>query len=99
MYPRTQLLLASIFLSGYLTAAVAASFSTFVYPTKEGNLTFSVNADASSGDVFFHLAAPASYQWVGVGTGSEMDGSVMWIVFPSSPLNGPFISFALRASS
>lgn len=31
-----------------------------------------------------HLSAPATYQWVGVGTGSKMDGSVMVIVYENA---------------
>jgi hypothetical protein len=39
------------------------------------------------------MSAPAIYQWVGVGTGSEMDGSVMWIVYESSDKNGQRFGF------
>ncbi|KAF2682597.1 iron reductase domain protein [Lentithecium fluviatile CBS 122367] len=70
----------------------ASAFSTFVYATDHGNLTFSVNAANSTGDIFFHLSAPATYQWVSVGTGSEMDGSVMWVVYESSESNGLTLS-------
>jgi hypothetical protein len=63
-----------------------AAFSTFIYPTDNGNLTFALSA-AKTGDVYMHLSAPATYQWVGVGTGSEMDGSVMWIVYQGSDKN------------
>jgi hypothetical protein len=94
---KMKFLIASMSLVAHLTTAVdaltrrekSAAFATFIYPTKEGNLTFAINADASSGDVYFYLASPASYQWVGIGTGSEMDGSVMWVVYPSSSPNGP----------
>ncbi|KAF2007154.1 iron reductase domain protein [Amniculicola lignicola CBS 123094] len=60
------------------------NFSTFIYKAGEGNLTFSLNAEKSTGDVFFHITAPESYQWVSVGTGEEMRGSVMWVIYKSS---------------
>jgi hypothetical protein len=57
--------------------AEGAAYSTFIYPTDHGKLTFALSAANTTGDVYLHLSAPAAYQWVGVGTGSEMDGSVM----------------------
>lgn len=63
-----------------------ATYSTFIYPTDDGNLTFALTA-ANSGDLYMHLSAPATYSWVGVGTGKEMDGSVMWIVYQGSDKN------------
>jgi hypothetical protein len=60
--------------------------STFIYTTDQGNLTFALSA-ASTGDVYMRLLAPAVYQWVGVGTGSEMDGSVMFIIHEGSEKN------------
>ena len=60
-----------------------ASISTFISPTGAGNLTFALIA-ARNGDVHMHLSAPATYQWVGVGTGSKMDGSVMVIVYENA---------------
>jgi hypothetical protein len=67
--------------------AAAAAVSTFIYPTGKGNLTFALSA-TNTGDVYMHLSAPAAYQWVGVGTGSEMDGSVMFILYENSERNG-----------
>lgn len=58
--------------------------STFVYPTGDGNLTFALTVVNGGGDVYMHLSAPASYQWVGIGTGSKMAGSVMFIVYENA---------------
>lgn len=63
-----------------VSQATNANASTFIYPTSHGNLTYALKA-ATTGDVYMHLQAPATYQWIGVGTGSEMDGSVMFIVY------------------
>jgi hypothetical protein len=65
-----------------------AAHATFIYSTGHGNLTFALSAAKTTGDVYLHFSAPVAYQWVGVGTGSEMDGSVMWIVYQSSDKNG-----------
>jgi hypothetical protein len=67
--------------------AAGAAVSTFIYPTGKGNLTFALSA-TNTGDVYMHLSAPTAYQWVGVGTGSEMEGSVMFILYENSERNG-----------
>jgi hypothetical protein len=41
-----------------------------------------------------HLSGPATYSWVGVGTGSEMAGSVMWIVYEGANKDSQSWSFA-----
>lgn len=69
-----------------LTRETGAAVSTFIYPTDNGNLTFALSA-ANTGNVYIHLSAPAIYQWVGVGTGSEMEGSVMLILYESADKN------------
>lgn len=50
------------------------------------DLTFAVSA-TTSGDVYIHLSAPATHSWVGAGTGSEMAGSVMWILYEGADRN------------
>jgi hypothetical protein len=58
------------------------SASTFV--TSFGgiaqNFTFSLTVDLR-GDVWFRLAGPAWWSWLAVGTGTEMAGSLMFIVY------------------
>jgi hypothetical protein len=63
--------------------AAGDAVSTFIYPTGKGNLTFALSA-AHTGDVYMRLSGPALYQWVGVGTGSEMKGSVMFILYQNA---------------
>lgn len=53
----------------------------------DGNLTFALSA-ATTGDVYMNILAPAVYQWVGIGTGSEMDGSVMFILYKGADKTG-----------
>ncbi|KAH6959754.1 hypothetical protein BKA56DRAFT_601114 [Ilyonectria sp. MPI-CAGE-AT-0026] len=38
-------------------------------------------ASSGSGDVYFQVKAPTSYQWVGLGIGSGMSGSDMFLVY------------------
>lgn len=66
------------------------AFSTFVYQLDHGNLTFSLNAAQATGDVLFHFSAPAAYSWVSIGTGSEMDESVMWVFYRSADANSEY---------
>ncbi|OSS53340.1 hypothetical protein B5807_01832 [Epicoccum nigrum] len=89
MYSRLVLTLLFAFFSSIFQVVAAAtqeteaSIATFISPTGAGNLTYALIA-AKNGDVRMHLSAPATYQWVGVGTGSEMDGSVMFILYENA---------------
>ncbi|OAK96959.1 CBD9-like protein [Phaeosphaeriaceae sp. SRC1lsM3a] len=80
-----------IALVGHIPRAAGAAVSTFIYPAGKGNLTFALSA-TNTGDIYIHLSAPVAYQWVGVGTGSEMDGSVMFILYENSERNGVTLS-------
>ncbi|KAH6610459.1 cellobiose dehydrogenase [Trichoderma cornu-damae] len=39
------------------------------------------SAKAGSGDIFFQLKAPTSWQWVGLGIGSRMSGSQIFLMY------------------
>ncbi|KAL5094544.1 hypothetical protein Trisim1_007129 [Trichoderma cf. simile WF8] len=39
------------------------------------------SAKAGSGDIFFQLKAPTSWQWIGLGIGTQMDHSQMFIMY------------------
>lgn len=60
------------------------NYASFVQPSSKGNITFAIVADQSTEDVYMYLSGPASYQWIAVGTGSEMDGSTMWLLYEGS---------------
>jgi hypothetical protein len=51
---------------------------TFVYADK--NFTFTITAN-TNGDIWFSMAAPATYGWFAVGTGSRMAGSLMFVAY------------------
>lgn len=73
------------------TAQQTPAYSTFIHSTSNGNLTLALSAANDTGDVYIHFSAPAAYQWVGMGTGSKMDGSVMLIVYKNDSANGKFL--------
>ena len=55
----------------------------------ETNLKYSVNVPAASassdtGDIFFQISAPTSYQWVALGEGTEMAGANMFVMYTSA---------------
>ncbi|KAK5019444.1 hypothetical protein BJ546DRAFT_1129575 [Cryomyces antarcticus] len=63
--------------------------STFVYSDASGlNLTFALNAATSTGNLCFHMSAPAAYSWVGVGIGKQMRDSLMFIAYTDSSGHG-----------
>lgn len=64
--------------------------SVFILPLGDGsqNLTFALNIPSNSDDIFFHLAGPASYAWVAVGTGREMKDSLMFLLYQNANGDG-----------
>ena len=54
-------------------------------------------ADSGSGDIFLQIKAPANYQWVGLGTGSRMSGSKMFVMYQSA--DGSNVTVSPRSSS
>ncbi|EUC43521.1 iron reductase domain protein, partial [Bipolaris oryzae ATCC 44560] len=60
-----------------------------------GNFTFALNAVNSTGDTYIYLSGPTAYQWISVGTGSKMAGSVMLIVYKNESVNGITLSTRL----
>ncbi|EUC33034.1 hypothetical protein COCCADRAFT_26609 [Bipolaris zeicola 26-R-13] len=72
-------------------------YATFIQSTAHGNLTFSLSAVNSTGDTYIHLSGPTTYQWISVGTGSKMAGSVMLIVYRNESANGITLSTRLAS--
>jgi hypothetical protein len=67
-----------------------------------GTLCYSVNvpdstAQSGSGDIFFQITGPSSYSWVGLGTGSSMSGSNMFIIYQSA--DGTNVTLSPRKGS
>lgn len=89
--------------AGLVTTASSAGVasSTFVLDGGDGsNLTFAMNLPSNSDDVYFHMSGPAGNDWMAVGLGKEMAGSLMLIAYSAadghnvtlSPRLGPYHS-------
>jgi len=76
---------------------VVKSTSVFVLDNSSTPLTFALNTVRNSNDFYFHLSGPASNSWISIGTGTEMQGSQMFLVYTST--NGKNITFSPRLSS
>ncbi|TKA71551.1 hypothetical protein B0A55_07059 [Friedmanniomyces simplex] len=75
-------------------AAAALSIGRTVYAATaktcpESGICYELNipdttARSGSGDIYFQLSAPTSYQWVAVGQGSGMAGSNIFVMYTSA---------------
>jgi hypothetical protein len=54
-------------------------------------------SSTGSGDMFFQITGPSSYAWIGMGTGSSMTGSNMFIIYQSS--SGTNVTLSARKGS
>jgi hypothetical protein len=52
---------------------------------------------SGSGDVYFQISGPTSYDWIGMGTGSGMSGSSMFIIYSNS--DGSNVTLSPRKGS
>ncbi|EOD49164.1 putative integral membrane protein [Neofusicoccum parvum UCRNP2] len=62
-----------------------------------GDICYALNipedtASSGSGDIFFQITAPTSYSWVGLGQGSSMSGSHIFVVYTSADGNNVTVS-------
>jgi hypothetical protein len=62
-----------------------------VKPTSN-DVTYKLNipentASSGSGDIFFQLSAPSTYEWVALGLGTRMSGSNIFVVYTSGDGN------------
>jgi hypothetical protein len=83
--------------SALLVNAAPQNASTFIYADTAANLTLSLTAVAETSDLWFRLSAPAEYDWIGVGIGSEMKGALTFVTYPSK--NGTTITLSPRLST
>ena len=71
----------------HIGAGVASQGGTIRFcPGNANSVCYSVgvptsSADSQSGNIYFQISAPATYQWVALGTGTGMAGSNMFIVY------------------
>lgn len=78
-----------------LASRTLAQLASLSIPSSE--VTFQLNipantASSGSGDIFFQLSAPTSYEWVALGQGTAMTGSNIFLVYTSSGGNNVTVS-------
>ena len=71
-------------LTSLLFSSAAAEFAQFYEPASQLGFALSTTSNASSTDLLFQLLAPQSSGWAAVGVGDKMDGSLLFIIYPSS---------------
>jgi hypothetical protein len=61
--------------------------------SSSGNLTFALSvADPTvSQDVYFHISVPSSYSYIGIGTGTVMQDSLIFVMYSNATGDGQFI--------
>jgi hypothetical protein len=80
------------------TASAASATSSQCY----SNACFKMNipdatSKSGSGDVYYQISGPTSYSWIAFGTGSQMKGSDMMIIYTNS--DGSNVTVSPRTSS
>ncbi|MCJ1377650.1 hypothetical protein MMC17_000746 [Xylographa soralifera] len=80
-----------------ISSETVKSTSVFVLNDSSTPLTFALNIAQTSNDFYFHLSGPATNSWIAIGTGTEMQGSQMFLVYTST--NGNNITFSPRLTS
>ena len=99
------MLLISFLLCSLLSLASAQSSSSnagAVFTYTDGNqdyaqITFALNADSSTGDLYFHLSSPSGNAWIGIGIGERMKDALMFVAYSSS--NGSGVTVSPRIAS
>lgn len=72
-----------------LTSLAASTACAQTSSSCNSNICYALNipestANSGSGDIFFQITAPSSYSWVGLGQGSSMSGSNMFVMYTSA---------------
>ncbi|TKA73628.1 hypothetical protein B0A55_07490 [Friedmanniomyces simplex] len=101
------ILLFALYLLGLSTAAdttTSPPASVFTYTSSDGgdgygnqSFVFALNVDQSTSDLYIHMSAPAGNSWMGVGFGSEMQNSFMFIAYASN--NGTGVTLSPRVAT
>jgi hypothetical protein len=70
----------------------AAVFISSLSSSSE-HITFALSASdpTVSQDVFFHISGPSSYSYIGIGTGTVMQGSIIFVMYSNATGDGQFI--------
>lgn len=69
--------------------------SVFVYPSPtmaSADFVFALSASPDTGDLYFHMSAPAGNSWMAVGFGTQMANALIIVAYPNSAGTGITIS-------
>jgi len=58
-----------------------------IYTSSDGSVTFALSVAQNTNDLFFQIKGTSGAAWVAVGTGSEMQGSQMFMAYTSADGN------------
>lgn len=85
--------------SGVFAASASNVSAVFVYtqPQSEQPFVFALSVDGANNDLYFHMSAPSSNAWMGVGIGQKMQNSLYFIAYASS--NGTGVTLSPRVAS
>jgi hypothetical protein len=77
----------------------ASTTATFVFQSSSTDQTFvfALNAVESTGDLYFHLEAPAGQAWAAVGLGSQMKDALIFAAYASE--NGTGVTISPRVAT
>ncbi|KAK3382893.1 hypothetical protein B0T24DRAFT_645424 [Lasiosphaeria ovina] len=81
MKVNSRSVVAAALLSAGITHGAPTSFCASVGDVCFGIAVPSSSASSGSGNIYFQISAPTSYQWVALGTGSGMFGSNMFVLY------------------
>ena len=73
-----------------IAVPVLASYAQFFDNASKVGFALSTAQNETSTDLLFQVSAPRQAGWGAVGTGYQMDGSLMFIIYASSQSNGEF---------
>ena len=76
-----------------------ANQAQFYEKSENYGVAISSVPDNDNSDFLVQISAPINYGWTALGTGDKMDGSLMFIVFPTSSGDGkPILALALKCN-
>ncbi len=68
--------------------AYVAGVAQFIDNSTNLSVAMSTFRNGSSNDLYTTLSVPQRYGWGAVGLGQKMDGSIMFVIYPSSDNTG-----------
>ena len=71
-----------------LAIPILAGHAQFFDKASSVGFALSTAQSETSTDLLFQISAPEHAGWAAVGTGDRMDGSLMFIIYPSGQSNG-----------